>query len=388
MSLQDAPTDTFLYVDTPDALRALCDRLAAQPWIGVDTEFLREKTYYAQLCLIQVSTGDVGACVDPLAVDIAPLLEVLYRADIVKVMHAARQDLEILSQTRSAPPPNIFDTQLAATVLGYGDQIGYAGLVEAVLNVRLDKAHTRTDWSQRPLAEEQLQYAADDVRYLGPLYERLERELVRRGRRNWLDEEFAALSDPALYAWSEETAWQKVSGAQALRGRQLALLNALTVWRERKAMTLDRPRRWVAADPVLIDIARRAPHDAAALARIRGVEGALLNDAPAVLAVLAEAARLPRDDWPAASARVRLAVHEEALVDALMATVRTVAAREGISAAALTSRRELERLVQGDDDVAVLHGWRQAVCGTALQGVLKGELTLRVQAGRLQLLDA
>src|SRR5690554_3207263 len=185
---------TTLFVDSAAALSALCAQLADSEWLAVDTEFHREKTYYPQLCLIQIANDALIACIDPLAIDdLSPLLDLFYRPDLTLVFHAARQDLELFHMLRQSLPKRIFDTQLAATVLGYGDQVGYGNLVKQCLNVDLDKAHSRADWRQRPLSAEQIDYAADDVRYLRALYHRLRDELIKTGRLDWLREDFAAL---------------------------------------------------------------------------------------------------------------------------------------------------------------------------------------------------
>ena len=195
------PTTPILYVDSPAALGDLCNRLAGAEWIAVDTEFLREKTYYPQLCLLQVGTPAVTACVDPLALtDLGPLLDLLYDPAIAKVFHACHQDLEIFYNLRGSVPGPVFDTQIAAPLLGHPEQMGYAGLVEALLGVTLEKAHARADWTRRPLPESQLRYAADDVIYLAQLYPVLRAELAKHGRLQWLADDFAALGDPERYA--------------------------------------------------------------------------------------------------------------------------------------------------------------------------------------------
>jgi ribonuclease D len=221
-------TSEMRYVDTPQALTQLCQDLRSAKVIAVDTEFIREKTYYAKLCLIQVASDAVIACIDPLALNnLDELLEILYSTDKLKLFHAAWQDLEIFYDQWGRIPGPIFDTQIAAALLGFSDQIGYANLVEQLLHTELDKSAVRTDWAQRPLSAQQLAYAADDVHYLLKLYPLILQRLTDLGRNDWLEEDFMALTDPATYAKSTATAWQRISGHGRLKPRQLAVLQVL-----------------------------------------------------------------------------------------------------------------------------------------------------------------
>ena len=240
---------SYSYIETPADLSALCEQLKRSDWLTLDTEFIREETYYPQLCLIQVATDDVVACIDPLAIDdLSPLMEVFYDPAITKVLHSARQDLEIFQNLRGRPPENIFDTQIAATLLGQGDQIGYGNLAKAMLGVELDKAHSRTDWAKRPLSPEQLDYAADDVRYLRDIYKQQIQQLQEMGRLQWLDEDFAQLSNPALYEPPIADAWKRLKGLNRLKGVQLAIVRELAQWREELAKERNLPRRWAGFD--------------------------------------------------------------------------------------------------------------------------------------------
>jgi ribonuclease D len=221
------------YIDTSAALTVVCAQLRGNPWLILDTEFLREKTYYPKLCLLQVATPDLIACIDPLALeDLTPLLDVIYDEGIMKVLHAARQDMEIFFHLRNALPAPVFDTQIAALLLGYPDQIGYGNLVKETLGIELDKLHSRTDWSRRPLSDEQIRYAAEDVFYLAQVYRHLVEKLTGLGRLDWLSEDFARLTQVELYSNDPEQAWLKVRGSNRLRGPSLAVLQALAQWRE------------------------------------------------------------------------------------------------------------------------------------------------------------
>ncbi|MCK9529335.1 MAG: ribonuclease D [Gammaproteobacteria bacterium] len=376
-----------LYVETPQALDALAESLRGSPWLALDTEFIREKTFRPQLCLIQVSNGTVSACVDPLAIaDLTPLLDLIYDPAITKVMHAGHQDLEIFLGLRGELPRPVFDTQLAATVLGYGDQVGYGALVRQVLGVELDKAHTRTDWMQRPLDPEQLEYAADDVVQLGPLYLRLLEQLEAKGRRDWLDEDFAALTDPRTYCTPPDEAWLRIKGAGKLKGMQLAALRALTGWREAQAIAQDKPRRWILKDEILVELARQLPDSLGKLGRVRGLEAGIATRHGATLVeLIAGAKRLPAAEWPVLDLAERLSASEEAVVDLLTGLVRQLGADQGVSPAAIAGRRDLEQLVLGNTDLPLLHGWRGVLVGHTLRAVVAGEATVRVCKGRLLL---
>jgi ribonuclease D len=377
------------FVDTEAGLAALCEQLRGQPVLALDTEFLREKTYYARLCLLQVAGEGVIACVDPLAIgDLGPLLEIVYDPSVTKVMHSARQDMEIFFDLRGELPRPLFDTQIAATLLGFGDQVGYAGLVKEMLGVELDKTATRTDWSQRPLDPEQLRYAADDVRYLFALYHHQVEILHAKGRLEWLQEDFSELTDVATYAPAPDTLWKRVRGTHKLKGEPLAVLRELAVWREERARTIDRPRRWVLKDDVMADIARRMPTDLVALEKIRGLEHRLITrHGEALLQMIRKGRASDPQGWPMRSAGCRLLPTQDALVDLLMAVLRIRGAEHEVSPALLASRKELEALVLGDTDCPVLHGWRGELAGRDLQAVLAGEQALRVVDGRLSVVQ-
>ncbi|HKT31712.1 MAG TPA: ribonuclease D, partial [Gammaproteobacteria bacterium] len=224
--------DDYLWIETAEALQALCAELGAGEWLALDTEFMRERTYYPKLCLVQVATPQVVACVDVLAVQsLDPLLAVLDDARILKVLHSARQDLEIFFNLNGRVPAPLFDTQLAASFAGFPDQAGYATVVQGVLGVNLEKSHTRADWTRRPLPPAVRQYAADDVRYLRGIYPRLKQKLESQQRLDWMQAETARLTDPATYRPDPDGAWQKLRGLQRLKPRQLAAAKTLAAWR-------------------------------------------------------------------------------------------------------------------------------------------------------------
>lgn len=375
------------FINTTERLEVFCARLRDAKWIAMDTEFLREKTYFAELCLIQIATHDVVACIDTLAIkDLSPLTALLYDPNCLKVLHAARQDLELFYDSSGSVPTPIFDTQVAATLAGLGEQIGYAALVEKLLGVQLAKTHTRTDWSRRPLSVEQLRYAADDVTYLVSAYEKLHAQLAGLGRLGWLTEDFATLTDPATYANPPATMWRRVKGAGKLKGVQLKVLQDLTAWREEQARQRNRPRRWILRDELLLDLARQRPADRAALSQVRGLEqGTIDRDGASLLTIIGQALNTPRESWPHLPRAKPLDEAQGAVVDSLMALLRLCAATAGVSAGSLASRNDLEELVRGSDEISLLHGWRAELAGRTLRDWLTGRSNLCVEAGRLVL---
>ncbi len=374
-------------ITTPAALEQFCADIAAAEWLAVDTEFLREKTYYPQLCLVQVSDGERVACIDPLVLpSLEPLLALLYDTRITKVMHAARQDLEIFYHLRDSVPEPVFDTQIAAPLLGMPDQVGYAGLVETRLGVKLHKAHSRADWTRRPLPAAQLEYAADDVRHLAALYPALRDELHQRGRLAWLDEDLRVLCSPATYANPPAQAWERVKGISKLRGRHLSALQHLAAWRERTARDENKPRGWLLKDESLIDIARLLPGDMKELRHIRGLNDRLLaRHGDDLVALIVEAQRTPPHPLPEHHRPEPLNSQQDAVVDMLLAVVRLIGIRENIHPSALTSRKELEALVRGETNLSLLKGWRKKLAGEELTAVLRGEHSLRIKDGALLL---
>ncbi|MFO7594177.1 MAG: ribonuclease D [Pseudomonadota bacterium] len=379
---------TALYIDTPEQLDALCRQLNRHDWLTLDTEFLREKTYRPRLCLLQVANPDVVACVDPLALeDLSPLLDVLYNPAITKVLHAAHQDLEIFFEMRGEVPTPIFDTQIAATLLGHGEQIGYGNLVKIELGIELEKAHARADWCRRPLETALLEYAADDVRHLREVYLRQRNTLAELGREQWLQPDFDELTDPSRYSNPPEQAWRRLKGGNRLKGVQLAVLQALAAWREERAQQSDRPRRWIIKDDILLDLAKQMPQELSKLKRIRGLEDATVQrHGETLLQIIAEARKRPKEQWPKPKAGKRLPLEQEPLVDAMMALLRERCRQQNISPGAVAGRRELEQLLMGEKETPLLHGWRAAIAGNALQQLLAGELALLVENGRLDII--
>lgn len=360
----------YIFMDRADEAAALAREWAGVTELAVDTEFMRESTFSARLCLLQVSDGERIACLDMLAMGgPAAFAELLADPAVRKVFHSARQDLEVLNEHLGAVPGPVWDTQIAAAMLGYPDQVGYTQLAGAELGVTLPKDHARTDWSRRPLSDEQLHYAAADVLWLLPLAERLEAELERLGRREWAQLESAALCNPALYAFDAAGAWRRVKGVGQLSGAALARAAALAHWREEEAQLRNRPRRWILKDDAILALAEHDPDSQDALARTGALPPAVLHrHGETLLALLREAAHA---EPPEQSAPARLEPALDRLARKLMARLRQLAEEHRISAPLLATRRDVEALVQGRRDLPLLEGWRRELAGEELLRLLE-----------------
>lgn len=371
---------SFEYITNNEQLADLCHQLSTAKTLALDTEFIREKTYYPRLCLIQIASPEVVACIDPLSIsDMQPLWDLLLNKDCLKVLHAARQDLEIFYNLLGEIPQPVFDTQLVATVLGYGEQIGYGNLIKKVLNIDLQKGHARTDWSQRPLSPEQLEYAADDVRYLIQAYPVLIQSLSDLHRSNWLTDDFNELVQVSLYEVNPEQAWQRISGNTRLKGQQLAILQQLAAWRENEAKQRDKPRKWILADDLLINLAQHPPKDMAQLQRLRGLSENLLNrHGEELLRLIKTGQSQPREAWPILKFKARLSVEQEALADSIMALIRLRATQNQITATLLATRKDIDRILLGERELPLLTGWRAALAGHDVLAYLSGKLALQV----------
>lgn len=372
------------YIDTTDELHALAGRLQEKTWLAVDTEFERSRTYYPQLCLLQIADDNEAACIDPMVLDdLGPITALFENPSITKVLHAASQDMEVFLHYLHVLPAPVFDTQIAATLLGYPDQIGYARLVSAELGVTLDKKHTRADWTKRPLSEGELDYAADDVRYLYQLYASMTGELERRGRRGWLDGEMQALTEPGQYTVQPREAFRRCKGWRRLRPTQRGVLREVADWRERRAVSADRPRRWIMKDEIALDLARHSPPNLKALGRIRDIsEKTLKRHGNDLLDAVARGREKPINED---TTEVKPDARQEPILDILMGALRQCALDTGIAPAALAKKRDLEGLVCGERDIPLLRGWRRQAAGEWMLGILNGETGLRVHNGTLQM---
>lgn len=359
-------------ITTQAELDAAVFRMQSASRLALDTEFMRERTYFARLCLVQVATDTDCCLVDPLAgLDLGALHALLADPSKLKILHAARQDLEVLSQSGGAVPAPVFDTQVAAAFLGFPPQVGYAELVARQLGHSLDKAQTRTDWSRRPLTPAQLAYAADDVHHLLTLQTELEAALQSRGRATWAREECAALVNPALYRPDPEGAWRRLKGIGRLGPREQAAARALAQWREQRAVESDKPRSWILADDGLLALASSAPDSVAALESIQSLAPGLVRKRGEELLRLMDAARnAPDAEALAVTAGRRPTPEESKLAARLMQIVRDEAARLEIGPELLATRRDVDAMALGARDVAVARGWRREVIGEKLLAAL------------------
>lgn len=372
---------TIQYINHPEQLDALCLKISQEPWIALDTEFLREKTYYPKFCLLQIAAPDWVACVDPIAIgDLGRLFEAIYNPKIVKVLHACRQDLEIFYQITGQIPGPIFDTQIAAPLLGFQENPGYAMLVSSFLNINLNKAHTRTDWSERPLSEDQIQYAADDVIYLCKIYTMMCSQLEKLGRRDWLDSDFELLNNPELYQMPPENAWLRIRGKNKLTGKQLSIMQTLTEWRERTAQQENKPRNWLLQDDFLLELAKLQPVTLGELAKIRNISERTVSRYGKVLCeMIATARERPPKPLNEKERSVKKTQQHEAVLDVLSSVVRIRAEENSLNPVILATRKDLEALLFGEEECLLLQGWRYNMAGRELQGLLKGEYTLIVK---------
>jgi len=376
-----------LITDTA-TLSALCDRLRSADFVTVDTEFMRENTFFPDLCLLQIAGGDEAAAIDPKAhgLDLAPLLRLLVEADVLKVFHAAGQDLEIIYNLTGKTPSPLFDTQVAAMALGQGEQVSYTNLVQSYLGIAVDKGARFTDWARRPLNDRQIDYAIGDVTYLAQLFPRMVEKLRKTGRGAWLDDEMARVCDPATYANDPETAWLRLR-LPSRKPEVLGRLKALAAWREREAKSKDVPRGRIVKDETLGDLAATAPKSQSDLAKVRGLSAAWgSNDiGRRLMQAVADAEPMAAADMPTREvARPGLST-EGALIADLLKLLLKIRAKEANVAPKLIARGdELDAIAGGvRAGLTVLGGWRFDVFGKDALALIDGRLGFVVKAGRL-----
>ena len=375
-------------ITTTEALAAFCDRQKGVDFVTVDTEFMRGSTYWPKLCLVQVAGPDEVAVIDALAdgIDLAPLDRLMLDLDLLKVFHAARQDLEIFFQRLGAVPKPICDTQVAAMVCGFGESVGYETLVNSLTSGRLDKNSRLTDWSQRPLTDRQLAYAEADVVHLRTIYEKLQQRLERTGRTEWLSGEMAILADPATYRSDPEQAWLRLK-PRAAKPRMLAVLRELAAWREREAQRRDLPRNRIVRDEALVEIAGHAPTSAAALARTRGLAKGFAESrhGAEILEAVARGMAVPEDQLPAAERRRDLPAGVGPLTDLLKVLLKLRCEQNNVAAKLVASSSDLEEIAVGNSrDVPALAGWRYEMFGRDALALKRGEVGLAVRKGKIE----
>lgn len=374
------------YIDTQAGLEQLAADLEGSAVLAVDTEFLREKTYYPKLCLIQLNNEEIQAIIDPLAVrSLEPLASIMANPSCVKIFHSGSQDIDILYHELGVMPTPLFDTQMAAALMGFPLQVGYGPLVQALCNVRLAKADGYTDWSRRPLTTNQLKYALDDVVYLPKMYRHMERALAKQGRSSWLDADFARLADPAKYDNDPMDMWRKVKRVASLSHGQMAVAQELAAWREREAMERNIPRKWVIPDEALIEIARKSPKSIDRLMEVRGLNTKLTTKtARKVLEAVKRGREKDPKDYPCLPKRPSGSPEVDGAVDLLASVVEVRAKENGVAVPVLASRDDLARLVHGHrDDCELMQGWRYEMVGRELEAIMEGKLAVYVEGGRL-----
>ena len=378
-------------IEDSQTLADLCSRLANSPFVAVDTEFMRENSYWPELCLIQISDGKEAAAIDPMVkgIDLKPLLDLLVEnEDVLKVFHAGGQDIEIVHNLTGKTPHPMFDTQIAAMALGQGEQVGYSNLVDNYLGITLDKGARFTDWSRRPLDRRQIDYAIADVTHLAKIFPRMLDKLRKTGRGDWLDQEMERIADPSNYVNDPEEAWQRVR-IQGRKPEVLGRLKALAAWREREAQGKNLPRGRIVKDETLADVAAHPPRQQADLAKVRGLSMSwATNDIGGrLMAAIAGAKPMSADDLPPRDDRKPGLGKDGGLVADLLKLLLKIRARDISVAPRLLARsEELELLAAGvRDDLAILNGWRYDQFGRDALALVEGRLGFAVKGGKLKM---
>lgn len=371
-----------------DDIHAFCKSLEHFPFITIDTEFLREKTYYPKLCLIQLSGPDKHAkAIDPLAkdVDLAPVFELLQNQNILKVFHSGRQDLEIFFNLTGKVVTPIFDTQIAAMVCGYGDSIGYEKLVRDVSGAQVDKSSQFTNWSIRPLSDKQIDYALGDVTHLCDVYLHLEQELEKRGRTEWVKQEKESLCNPAIYENDPYKTWERIK-IRSPKAKTLAVLRELAAWRELQAQKRDVPKTWIMRDDALADMAGQAPRDKKQLAKVRNVSSDMANGkvGEKLLKAIEKGLSSPQDTWPKPKKKKQLSASAVATIDILKMLLKMQSSENEVASKVIASSSDIEAIALDDNaDVPALKGWRREVFGADALSVKHGKLAIGIKDGKI-----
>ncbi len=379
-------------IETTAALEEACKQLAKSDFITIDTEFLRESTFWPELCLIQMASPDLEVIVDPLAkgIDLAPFFALMADSSVVKVFHAARQDIEIIFHLGNLIPHPIFDTQVAAMVCGFGDSVSYDQLVQKVKNVHIDKTSRFTDWSRRPLSDKQLEYALADVTHLRDVYLKLKEELEREGRADWLTEEMNILESRETYDLHPDDAWQRLK-MRLRKPQELAVIKYVAAWREREARNRNVPRSRVLKDDAIYEIAQQQPKDAEALGRLRTIPKGWerSNAGAAIIEAVNEALALPKAEMPHVHRHVQAPDGAAASVELLKVLLRLTSEKHGVAAKVIANSEDLERIAaEGDKaDVGAMHGWRRELFGDLALKLISGGVGLRFVDKRVEAVE-
>jgi len=380
-----------LITDT-DTLARTVELLSKSDFVTVDTEFLRETTFWPQLCLIQLASSDVTALIDPLApgIDLAAFFALMANKNVIKVFHAARQDIEIIHHLGNLIPEPVFDTQVAAMVCGYGDSASYDSLVAKITGHQLDKSSRFTDWSKRPLSEKQLAYALADVTWLRDIYHKLHRQLKESGRADWLKEEMALLTNPDTYAPPPENAWKRVKG-RVRKPRELAVLQHIALWRELEAQQQNIPRGRILKDDSLIEIAIQQPKDKITLANLRSLPRGWENSAQAsaLLQAVAQGLATPKESLPQIKHKALTGEANKSEVEILKLLLKLVTEEHKVAARIVATSEDIEKIVSDRDTTAIpaMQGWRFELFGKKALAMLAGHMGIKIDNGAIQLFD-
>ncbi len=372
-------------------LSDFCDRLSGTPYITVDTEFMRENTYWSKLCLVQVAGPDEAAAIDVLApgIDLAPLFDLLHNPGILKVFHAARQDIEIFVYLTGKVPAPIFDTQVAAMVCGFGDSVGYQALAEKLAGARIDKSSRFTDWSRRPLTDRQVRYALEDVTHLRTAYEKLSKQLESTGREPWLEEEMAILTDPKTYAANPEDAWRRLK-VRSTKPRLFGILKEVAAWREKEAQKVDVPRNRILRDEALMEIAANWPKSRSDLVRVRGMGKGLAESrrGDELLKAVERGENLPEKELPRVEPSKRGNGAAGPVVDLLKVLLKIRSEDHGVAQKIIANVADLEQIaLQTEAGVRAMRGWRRDIFGDDALALKRGELGFALRNDKIVLIE-
>jgi ribonuclease D len=366
----------YKILTTTQELIAFCKASHDVDWLALDTEFIRESTYYPNLCLVQIASERDIVCIDTIAInDLSSLKELLYQPSITKIFHSVSQDLEIFVNLYDAVPTPIFDTQIAASILGYGEQVSYAHLVNEICGVELDKSLSRTNWERRPLSENEIRYAVDDVKYLAKVYLYLKDKLSADERSHWAESECTNLSAVEKYKTDASKVWKTVKGGGKLNSNQLNALKQLAQWREHQAIAENKPRRWILSDKALRNLAIEQPTDLDALQHLEDINRNHAAYADALIEEIQQAQKIPTSDWPEASLFGPLSNEQRKLVKQGQAFIRERAEQLNISPSMLATRSVVENLIRGKRDLDILTSWKKELAGDDLVKLIETSLT-------------
>ena len=390
------PTPKIQTITTTQQLQALCDRLRQHSYVTVDTEFLREKTYYPKLCLIQVASDDESAIIDPLVetMDLSPFWDLMDNQAVTKVFHAARQDLEIFYNSLGRLPKNLFDTQIAAMVCGFGEQVGYETLVQKIAKQPLDKSSRFTDWSNRPLSDKQITYAIGDVTHLRDIYKHLHSTLQSKNRLHWLDEEFSILTNPETYIMNPENAWKRLK-TRGGKPKFLVVLQAIAAWREELAQRKDIPRGRIVRDDTLLNMAANAPQTVHDLENIRSFPKGLANShqGQEILKAIETALASDKSTWPVVAKPKTPPQWVAPMADMLRVLLKHYAAQESVASKVIASNADMDTIAQLEGEqlqqanVPAMQGWRYEIFGRYAEQLKRGEIAITADKNGLKVID-